>query len=43
MLKKKPVIKDEKLRTLMQKGGRIGAKNDFFELLRRAVFPTNNH
>jgi hypothetical protein len=39
MTKNKIVIKDKKVKELLKKGGRKGAKKDFFELLKRA---TNN-
>jgi hypothetical protein len=43
MSKKRLVINDKKLKELMKKDGRDGAKKDFFELLKRAVKnkPTN--
>ena len=33
------LIRDSKLKTLLKKGGRMGAREDFIELLKRAVFP----
>ncbi len=36
MIKKKIVIKDKEIKDLVKKGGRKGAKKDFFELLKRA-------
>jgi len=30
-------IKDKKIRDVLRKGGRQGAKKDFFELLKRAA------
>jgi hypothetical protein len=37
MAKKRIVLKEKKLKALLRKGGRIDARKDFFELLRRAV------
>ncbi|HWY79725.1 MAG TPA: hypothetical protein VNW29_05190 [Candidatus Sulfotelmatobacter sp.] len=37
MKKKRLIIKNKKLKTLLGKEGRSGAKKDFFELLKRAV------
>jgi hypothetical protein len=38
MAKKKALlVKDDKVKKLLRKGGRKGAKKDFLELLRRAV------
>jgi hypothetical protein len=36
MTKKRILIKDKKLKDFFKKGGRKGAKRDFFELLKRA-------
>jgi len=36
-MKKKIIIKSNKLKELLKKGGRKNAKNDFFELLKRSV------
>ncbi len=37
--KKQPIPKDKKLKDFIKKGGREGAKEDFFELLKRAAKP----
>ena len=37
MAKKRIVIRDKKLKQLIMKGAREGAKKDFFELLKRAT------
>lgn len=37
MKKKRIRLKDKKLQTLLQSGGRRGAKKDFVELIKRAV------
>lgn len=37
MKSKKLLPKDKKLREFLKKGGRIGAKEDFLELLKRAA------
>lgn len=37
MAKRRIVIKDKKLKQLIKKEGREGAKKDFFELLKRAT------
>jgi hypothetical protein len=37
MTRKRLRIKDKKIRELLKDGGRKSAKDDFFELLRRAV------
>lgn len=37
MAKKRIVIKDKKLKQLIMKEARDGAKKDFFELLKRAT------
>jgi len=37
MTKKRITIKDKKIKALLKKGGRKGAKKDFFELLKRSV------
>jgi hypothetical protein len=34
--KKRIIIKDKKIKALLKKGGRQGARKDFFELLKRA-------
>ena len=39
MTKNRITIKDKKLKALLKKGGRKGAKKDFFELLKRSVNP----
>ncbi|HSW88867.1 MAG TPA: hypothetical protein VLG12_06920 [Candidatus Saccharimonadales bacterium] len=39
MEKKNIIIKDKKLKEFFKKGGRKGAKKDFFELLKRAARP----
>ena len=39
MIKKRFTIKDKKIKALLKKGGRKGAKRAFFELLKRAVTP----
>lgn len=36
-MKKRLKIKNKKLKDFFRKGGRKGAKKDFFELLRRAA------
>jgi hypothetical protein len=38
-MKKRLIIKDKNFRILMKKGGRVGAKQDYYELLKRAVKP----
>jgi hypothetical protein len=35
--KRRITIKDKKLKEILKKGGRKGAKKDFFELLKRAA------
>lgn len=37
MDKKRLRIKDKKLKEILKKGGRKGAKGDFIELMKRAV------
>jgi len=37
MTKKRLVIKDKALKSFLRKGGRKGARRDFFELLKRAA------
>jgi hypothetical protein len=37
MEKKQFIIRDKKIKKILQKGGRLGAKQDFSELLRRAI------
>ena len=37
--KKRLRIKNKKIKTLLTDGGRSDAKDDFFELLKRAVHP----
>jgi len=37
MQKKRLRIKDKKIKELLKNGGRKSAKDDFFELLKRAV------
>jgi hypothetical protein len=39
MTKNRIIIKDKKIKELLKKGGRKGARKDFFELLKRAVKP----
>jgi len=39
MPKNRITIKDKKLKELLKKGGRKGAKKDFFELVKRSVKP----
>jgi hypothetical protein len=40
-MRKKPLkVKDKELKELLKKGGREGAKKDFFELLKRAAKPS---
>jgi hypothetical protein len=39
MKKKRLRIKDKKITELLKDGGRKSAKDDFFELLKRAVHP----
>jgi hypothetical protein len=39
MTKKEITIKDKKVKILLKKGGRKGAKKDFFALLKRSVKP----
>jgi hypothetical protein len=39
MTKKRITIKDKKIKELLKKGGKKGAKKDFFELLKRSVTP----
>jgi hypothetical protein len=36
MQEKRLTLKNQKLRALLRRGGRKGARKDFFELLRRA-------
>lgn len=36
-MKKRIAIKTKKMKELLKKGGREGARKDFFELLRRAA------
>ena len=39
MSKKRLRIKDAKIKEVLKDGGRKNAKDDFFELLKRAVHP----
>jgi len=39
MTKKHITLKDKKIKDLLKKGGRKGARKDFFELLKRSVKP----
>jgi hypothetical protein len=39
MQKKTIVVKDQKLKKILKKGGRKDAKKDFFELVRRSASP----
>jgi len=39
MPKNRITIKDKKIKELVKKGGRKGAKKDFFELLKRSAKP----
>lgn len=37
MMGRRVIIRDKKIKEILKKGGRKGAKKDFFELLRRAL------
>ncbi len=42
MTKKRITIKDKKLKEFFKKGGRKGARRDFFELVKRAAITKVN-